>query len=95
MRNTGRLPIEKSIIIIHVLCCYFVFTATFPCLEPLILRAVRTSEAGRAMKLMYDVAGSLIETRMQRQEPLPVSDLPQIFEDLKFLHLYMNTHYTL
>ena len=55
---------------------YFSFvliTASFPCLEPLILQAVCRSEAGNAMKLMYETAYSLIQARIQSKQPPPVS----------------------
>ena len=51
----------------------FITAASFPCLEPLILRAVRNSEAGSAVKLMNDSAVHLIEARMQRKQPPKVS----------------------
>ncbi|CAI8010949.1 Cytochrome P450 3A24, partial [Geodia barretti] len=55
--------------------------SSFPCLEPLILRAVRNSEAGSAVKLMNDSAIHLIEARMQSQHPPKVKDLLQLMID--------------
>ena len=54
----------------------FITTVSFPCLGPLILRAVRNSEAGSAVKLMND---SVIEARMQSQQPPKVSVYSRVY----------------